>query len=268
MTGFSWYPLNLFGQHANTSAIKLNTDNTVTLEGDTTGPNGELVTAAPSKNAAKFVGTAFGGGFYVEAVFKFNPADVAKANGRGWPSFWSLALEGSLLTGGDQWPGQASGYVHNVEVDFFEYLLVNKNTPKISYNLYGGGMHDWYGVSKKTCSGGLCQAVMPSNMGLKIAPMGTDFTKYHRYGFLWVPALATTQGYGYARFYFDGVQVGSDWHWSPYTNQKPSPVGQPWAFGKLDQQHLILILGTGPGEPLTVQSVNVWQKSAAQNLHN
>ena len=40
----------------------------------------------------------------------------------------------------------------------------------------------------------------------------------------------------------------------------------PWTFGILDQQHVVLILGTGPGEPMTIESVNVWQASAANNL--
>jgi hypothetical protein len=29
----------------------------------------------------------------------------------------------------------------------------------------------------------------------------------------------------------------------------------------------VLILGTGLNEPMTIRSVNVWQTSAAQNLH-
>src|SRR5579859_6688673 len=67
--GYSWYPWKLFGRHANVSAITLNPDGSVTLAGDTTGPNGELTTATPASNPAKFVGTAFGGGAYIDAEF-------------------------------------------------------------------------------------------------------------------------------------------------------------------------------------------------------
>jgi hypothetical protein len=260
--GYSWYPWNLFGHHANTSAIRINPDGSVTLAGDTTGPGGELMTATPASNSAKFVGTAFGGGAYIDAEFKFNPDDVARAQSKGWPAFWSLSLEASMLKGAAQWPGQAPGYVHNVEVDFFEYLFLQYNFPR---NMYGGSMHDWYGIPNVTCPRGLC----PQNMGFQESqrktPEGTDFTQYHHYGFLWVPATDAKRGY--ARFYFDGQSVGPDRQWTRYTNQPPPPTNQPWAFGVLDQQHLMLILGTGPNEPMTIRSVNVWQASAAQNLH-
>jgi len=34
----------------------------------------------------------------------------------------------SLLVGANQWPGQAAGYIDNVEVDFFEADYVTKPT--------------------------------------------------------------------------------------------------------------------------------------------
>jgi hypothetical protein len=261
--GFSWYPWNLFGSHTNTAAIVLNPDGSVMLSGDTTGPNGELVTVSPTHNAGGFVGTAFGGGAYIEAVFKFDPADVARVNSKGWPAFWSLPIEGlqgTKLQDANQWRGQAPGYKHGVEADFFEYLFLRNGDPR---NAYGAGMHDWYGIYNVTCRG-LCQ--QPGNAGKRIAPEGTDFTQYHRYGFLWVPATATSSGY--SRFYFDGNPIGPDQQWTLFSDQPPPPTQQPWAFGVIDRQHLMLILGTGIGEPMTVQSVNVWQVSAAQNLRN
>src|SRR5882672_775314 len=150
---YSWYPWNLFGRHTNLSAIKINPDGSVTLAGDTTGPGGELISATPANNPAKFVGTAFGGGAYIDAEFKFDPDDVARANSKGWPAFWSLALESSVLKGAAQWPGQAPGYMHNVEVDFFEYLYLPYKVPR---NIYGASMHDWYGIPNVTCPRGLC----------------------------------------------------------------------------------------------------------------
>jgi len=261
-SGYSWYPWNLFGSRTNTSAIELNPDGSVTLAGDTTGPDGELTTATAAPNAAGFVGTAFGGGAYIEAVLRFNPADVARANSKGWPAFWSLPLEGSILQGANQWPGQVAGYLHGIEADFFEYLLLPYGGPP---NAYGASLHDWYGVYDVTCRA-LCQQAMPARVGKRTAPMATEFTQYHRYGFLWVPATVTTPGY--ARFYFDGQSIGPDQRWTKYLDQPPPPTNQPWAFGIIDKQHLMLILGTGVGEPMTVQSVNVWQASATPNLHN
>jgi hypothetical protein len=263
-SGFSWYPWRLFGEHANTGAIALNDDGSVTLSGDTTGPNGELITVSPANNADGFVGTAFGGGAYIEAVFKFNPTDVAAGSAGEWPAFWSLSLEGlqgSAYQDASQWPGQAVGYEHNIEADFFEYLFAQSGDPQ---NVYGASLHDIYGIPGVTCPPGLCR--VDSALGKIVAPVGTDFTQYHRYGFLWVPATATKSGY--AAIYLDGQLAAPPQEWTQYTNQPPTPQGQPWAFGVLDQRRLMLILGTGIGEPMTIQSVNVWQASTANNLRH
>jgi hypothetical protein len=261
-SGFLWYPYALFGRHARPSAVGLNTDGSVTLTGDTTGPNGEITSATPASNSAGFVGTAFGGGAYIEAVFKFNPKDVVAAHSKGWPSFWALAAEGSVVSSAaNQWKGQVKGYDHQIEYDFFEYDYVPYNVPP---NVYSSAIHDWYGVYNVTCPG-LCQESTASAVSKRAAPVATDFTQYHRYGYLWVPATATTEGY--ARAYFDGEPIGTDVHWTQFTNQPPTPNGQSWAFGIMDRQHLVLILGTGVGEPMTVESVTVWQASDANNLH-
>lgn len=260
--GFLWYPWQLFGRQTNVGAIQLNSDGSVTLAGDTTGPNGELTTAIPERHGSGLVGIAFGGGAYIESVFRFDPTDVARRNTKGWPSFWALAAEASVLQGANQWPGQPAGFQHQIEADFFEYLLLPYHAPP---NAYGASLHDWYGIRDVTCRG-LCQQGMPPSVGKKLAPANIDFTRYHRYGFLWVPATAGKVGY--ARFYLDGQPVGADQQWTLFTGEPPPPTGEPWAFGILDQQHLVLILGTGVGEPMTVQSVNVWQQSTTRNLHS
>jgi hypothetical protein len=100
--------------------------------------------------------------------------------------------------------------------------------------------------------------------GERIPPAGINFRQFHTYGFLWVPATATTRGYMDA--YFDGHVIGHRVYWTKYTSQAPTPVGKTWAFGRIDQEHLFFILGTGVGEPFTVKSVNVWQRNAASNL--
>jgi hypothetical protein len=170
-------------------------------------------------------------------------------------------MEGNVKLGADQWPGQPAGYVHNVEFDFFEAAYFAKPSA------YGGaGMHDWYGIQGKTCPPGLCGVHMLNPSAERDPPAGTDFKQFHTYGVLWVPATATTQGHVDA--YFDGQRLGATHSWSQYTNQAPTPVGKPWAFGRVDQQHMFFILTTGAGQPFTIKSVNVWQKNASANMSN
>lgn len=259
--GFQWYPWALFGRKTNLGALHLNGDGTITLQGDTSGPNGEIVSILPTKDGGKFVGTAFGGGGYIEAEFKFNPDDVAAANSKGWPAFWALSLEDTAL-GGSQWPGQASGYRHSVEADFFEYLYLPYKVPR---NVYGAGLHDWFGVANVTCPKGLCAQHMNNTDTKRVTAGNTDMNQFHRYGFLWVPATASRPGY--ARFLFDDKPMGPDQKWTQFNDQPPPPTNQPWAFGRLDQQHLVLILGTGVNEPMTIRGVNVWQASDSANVH-
>src|ERR1700722_10029416 len=52
---FAWYPWHFFGKRAKPENITVNMDGTVIFQGDVTGPNGELATAAKTKNARKFV---------------------------------------------------------------------------------------------------------------------------------------------------------------------------------------------------------------------
>jgi hypothetical protein len=96
-------------------------------------------------------------------------------------------------------------------------------------------------------------------------PSTTDFTQYHAFGFLWVPATASAQGY--AQYYFDGQATNDKMTWTQYSGTDVPPPGTtPWTFGVLDPQHVALVLGTGNAEPMRIQSVNVWQASASNNL--
>jgi hypothetical protein len=261
--GYKWYLADMFSKQANPAGVKINSDGSVTMLGDQTGALGALMSIAPYRGTNTFVGTAFGGGAYIEAVMSYDPAQVTAAKianprERIWPSFWSLPMEGNVIQGADHWPGQPAGYVHNVEVDFFEADYPTNPAR------YGVGMHDWWGIRNVTCPG-LCK-ISPNPPGVQLPPAGTNFKQFHTYGFLWVPATATTPGFVDA--FFDGQRTGYKVSWTQYTNQPPTPVGMPWAFGKTDQQHLFFILGTGVGQTFTVKSVNVWQKNTARNMSN
>lgn len=257
-SGFSWYVWDLFGAKADPRAIQINSDGSVTLAGDKTKANGQLVTAV---KASPFVGVAFGGGAYIEATLRFDLDAVSRATVQAWPAFWSLPFEGNVVSGLDGWVGQARDYRHSMEVDFFEAI---RNPEGLSGPAYGASIHEWYGVYRKTCLDGLCGSSMPYHEGMRLVPHDTDFSYYHRYGFLWVPAKPDRRGY--VKFYFDRKQVGPTRYWTLYEDQPPPPQGQPWAFGYLDQQHIFLILSSGLGQPMTVKSVDVWQKDNQSNL--
>jgi len=260
--GFKWYLFNLFSKKASATGVQLNSDGSVTLLGDTTGAGGALMSINAYYGTNTYTGTAFGGGAYIEAVLHYDPAQVNAVHANGtrapYPSFWSLPMEGNVIVGANQWPGQAAGYVHNVEADFFEADYSNPLE-------YGVGAHDWYGIKGKTCPN-LCVVSFQNPSGSRTTPVGTDLRQFHTYGFLWVAATASTPGSISA--YFDGVLIGHTRTWTQFTDQAPTPVGQPWAFGRLDQQHMFFILGAGVNEPMTVKSINVWQTNGSSNMTN
>ena len=63
---------------------------------------------------------------------------------------------------------------------------------------------------------------------------------------------------GSAQYYFDGVATTDLVTWNGPPPTAPPPSGNQ-VFSILDAQQLAIILGTGPGWPLQVRSVNVWQ---------
>jgi hypothetical protein len=244
--GKEWYLWNFFKWAPNSSGITFNSDGSLQMVG---AGNSQIVTAATLGNR-NWVGTAFGGGGYFEATLKFDPALVNTAN--GWPAFWSMAIEHLVDVGDDQWAGQAAGYNHFIEADFFEYDL--GRGPR-----YIGALHDWYGLYNVTCSAFCGVTSDYKRRGIR----GVNWNAYHTVGMLWVPATSTTEGY--AAFYLDNVKMGTTVTWSQFTSQPPPPA-KPWTFGVFDGQHISLVLGTGVNQGLTVQSVKVWQSTGANNL--
>jgi hypothetical protein len=254
--GFQWYFPNYFGTHQPSSSTSFNPDGSVTTSGQRMFSNGNLATMGQISTPPYFVGTAFGGGGYFEAEFRFDPSAVDNRND-GWPAFWNQTLESVLVLPGYQWPGQAPGYTHNVELDTFEFYGDHPFS-------YGASVHDWWGVHNVTCKNH-CGYVSSPLWNTKIVPLGTDWRKYHRVAALWIPAAKGADGS--ISFFFDDRQMGPAIRFSKFTNQPPPPgPSASWTFGAIDQLHLIPIFGAGLKAPITVRSVNVWQKSAAANL--
>lgn len=260
---FKWYLGQFFGWPATVpTAVTINTDNTVTLRGEIARIN----TAAPKSDGKGWTGVAFGGGAFIRAVLKFDP-DISLEGAKSWPGFWSMAIEHFAGEPSEQWAGQSPGYAHFIEPDFFEYDL-----PKsiLGGKRYGGALHEWYGIYGRTCVKIYCSVSNVSGVGSRFSnfiinvPPETDFSEYHEYGFLWVPASKDTPGF--AQYYFDGVATKNLIHWSLFEDQAPPPTMKPWAFGIIDRQHLVLVLQTGANSTMTVGCVEVWQRSDSGNL--
>jgi hypothetical protein len=270
--GYQWYFTNFYSiPPTPSSSVAINPDQSISL--GTAGSSSDIATAV-SLGGNNWRGTTFGGGAYFEATLKFSPAGVM-ANSSTWPAWWSQSIEHAASSGiGDYWIGQQTGYEHFIEPDFFEY-----DTWSFAGNsTYGGAVHDWFGVYGTTTAScantGLCQINNTSGSGSKFSnseialPTSTDFTQYHTYGYLWVPATSSTLGY--AQYYFDEKPTTDRIYWSQFVNNgtlaPPPSSSTPWTFGVMDNMHLLLELDAGASQGMQVQSVNVWQASAANNL--
>ncbi|MGH3429995.1 MAG: hypothetical protein ACRDQZ_20905 [Mycobacteriales bacterium] len=257
-SGYQWYLFNFYGTKPEPALVSLNADGSATVS-SFGNEEATMASAAQISAAPYFRGTAFGGGAYFEATLAFDAKAVNLRN--GWPAWWTVAVEDIDGGHGDQWPGQPAGYDNFAEPDIFEYDQ-GPNYP----NAYFGSMHEWYGLWAHTCAA-YCEVSSAYAAGVRMVPAGTNFAAYHRYGMLWIPATATKKGS--LTYYFDGVQTGQPFTYSQFNHQPPPPTANtPWAFGVLDNQHLVLILGSGASTPLQVRSVSVWQASAAKNVHN
>ena len=173
----------------------------------------------------------FGNGGYFEATMAF-PHHRA-----GGGAFWANDIQNMHRNNKGNW----------IEVDIAEFDQAD---------VYGFAMHNWYGV---TGSGAKVDTGPIS--GSPASPAGADYARPNKYGFLWVPATATTKGYG--QYFFNGAQVGHTITWDQYDPaMKMPPVLGSTAFSVLDSRQLSLILGTG-GSPTTVYGVSVWQAACS-----
>lgn len=255
----SWYLWNYFGSLAHSANITVTDGVSAVLNGELVGPNGNLVSAYVAGSTDTFKGTVYGGGGYFEATISFDPATVSACCSNGWPSWWLYSIEhvayNNLTDLSAHWDGQAAGYSVYNETDILEYIYTGTKP-----DYYTATVHTHYGITDHVVSSST------NNGNLMAVPSKTMFTSPHKYGFLWVPATETTEGYG--QYYFDQVAVGPRVTWTDFValEESPPPSGTS-KYGVIDDRHLVLILGTGPGAPMTVYNVQVWQKDATHNIH-
>ena len=255
-SGKKWYFPNFFGiQPPSASTVTFNGYNMVVG-----GNNGSVMIQTAGASNGSFVGTAFGGGGYFEVVLAFSSAQVIAANGSGgtslwggWPAAWCNSLENWL--GATQWVGQAAGYTHAPEVDLMEFATWSNPG-------YASTIHEFYGISHAgNVSNGVGGGTNYMNAGL---PSPGNYSAFHRYGVLWIPATGSTSGS--ITYYLDGVATASTVSWTQFTTQAPPPGTAPWTFGVTDTQHLVLQISTGTNQPVTVGYVAAWQKDGSGNL--
>lgn len=264
-SGFKFY---LTGTHGwdDTPASKLtfNGDGSLTLTGAGAGGGGIYSIAAKGTPATDWRGTAFGGGAYFEATLSFDPAPINDAHeANGFPAFWANPVEHAAESSvnADNWQGQPDWFVHYTELDFMEYNVSGSDSRLFQYN---GTVIDWSG----TWTGSNYPNMHQNSLNRQITlPVGTDFTQPHRYGFLWVPATPTSDGY--FQWYFDGLPTSARVTYSyydPVNPPSPPALGSPWLYGVVDGQHPVLHLNPDAVGSLRIYSVDVWQASSVGNI--
>jgi hypothetical protein len=247
--GFKWYVQYPYGASTTpANRFSLTTDGLVLTPQSGDNTQWMMATAAKrSSNAQGFVGNVFGGvdGYYAEAQISFDNTLVNTSN--GWPSFWAESLQHMITT--DQWAGQASGYAHFIEDDFFEYDTAAGS----GANSYGQAVHDWYGLYKVTCSG-FCDDTLP-NFVVKLNT--TTWTTPHTISQLYIPGTASNGFVGLLQNFFDGVHVNVNYTWTNAGARTP-PLVAPYLGSIMDRQSVAIVLGTGVGAPMTIRYVRVW----------
>ncbi|WP_203468532.1 hypothetical protein [Dechloromonas sp. TW-R-39-2] len=246
------FEFRFFGWKYNKDNDYLDENGNLVVSGSKKFANGHLATATLDQNDHdSYVGTVFKGGAYFEIEFKFDPSTVNTKN--GWPSFWAIPIvNNGKKFAGLTWPGAADKYANTVEIDIFEYNQSNKF-------YYGGGFHNWYGVYNETCVPNFCRYSIPTRDSKRFPGLFFDFSKFHRYGLLWVPATSSRQGS--ATFFVDSHKVGMGVTWDYRVDDDFDLKKWEKGFSSIDREKYMLIVGTGYEQPLTIRSLKVWQKN-------
>jgi hypothetical protein len=273
--GFNWYRTKFFGYATEpVSTIAFTSDGLMLTPSSVTGSY-NIATAAPANNTQGYVGNAFGGAAYFEAKIKFDPTTVNFS--QGFPAFWGFSIEHAANMGADHPAGTLAGFQHFIEDDFFEFDI-----SWASSIAYGTAIHDWYGIYSSTCQEGyrnglpgFCDVTnngigTPYNnfVSTKHNSVMIDWTQWHTVGQLWVPGSRYLHAKGYVQNFIDGqpAYAGNGTYaplsktgWKDVASAFTDPLNSPTTFSVLDSDHLMIILGTGQGEPFTVRYVKVWQ---------
>jgi len=287
-TGYHWYTKHPFGggtQPSGDFSIGSSSELVITPSSGNNYNQDAIATAYPNSSAAngeQWIGTAFGGGAYFQAVFAFDGPTVVNSGYAGWPAFWSMSVEHWANVGGDNWPGQSTSpnFTHFIEDDFFEY------DDSSNANFWGSGLWDWSNVYQASCptgyqANGFCGILNAGNRqgsdnGIDTILLSNparsvtwNTTTYHTLGALWVPGTPANGNIGSREIFFDGVmapaQAGSSainntTSWTDGTMPLPASLpNSPEIWSIHDKQNVVMVLGSGVSQPFHIKSVQVWQ---------
>ena len=249
-SGYLWYVAPWAGSTTTPSS-----DLAITSSALTISDGGEIQTAIPGVSSTGWMGTGWegGSGIYIEASIAMQ--NVGNINSTAWPAFWlqDLTTESGV---GDAMPGN-SGHTEGVENDILEY---NPSSGFWGSDDYASTLHDW-----TDGSGNLDN----SNNALICPTVGTDFTAYHKYGMLWVPASSSNSYCGYRQCFFDGqpmaaaMWIGNQDYTAGVFPPTVASMGS-YMFSDMDHHPLDLILSAGPGSPtVSIQYVHIYAASSS-----
>jgi hypothetical protein len=233
--GSNWQKFDFYGVNPSSVNVTQNADGSVTINPGGDNYGAQLSTASVGTTGRNFSGIAFGGGGYFQATM----------SSTGPMSFWANDIE--------TMNGVSMGKGADPQASWMEADIAEFDSP----GAYGFTLHNWYGPI------GSGDVVNANENGA--SPPGANYAQPNTYGMLWVPATSTTRGY--AKFYFNGSQVGNTITWNQYVpGSGPPSLRNGTAFSVLDRLHLALILGAGSSTSTTVYNVEVWQASAVDDI--
>ncbi len=200
-------------------------------------------------------GTVFlpGKGIYFEARIACD--DLEHISKNGWAGFWSMTMPiasrprnmnpppWSMSVENVPMPGW-QGKWETIENDIMEY------NPSWGHpHQFDSTIHDWSSGAESGNIGNFNAVVYP--------PAGTDYTQWHTYGQLWIPASADNGWHGYRQVYFDGVPQQAICWIGNQISDTSQPAGS-YLFGMCDgtpksppQWRNLMIGGAMGGTPNT-----------------
>ena len=249
---------NWFAVPGASNGVRQNSDGSVTDLGPINGGNWHYNFHFGTERDAgggNFGGVAFGGGGYFEIVMSIQGnikgwCTPGQGDCNGWPAWWFDALEGAYK----DFPNPPCHPMQHIEYDAAEFLPASNRD-------YSAGIIHWSDANSPPDRFNNNSTGQDSNVHIANQ---TDFSGRNKFGWLWVPATSTTQGY--CKQYYNDKQVGATYTWTPYTGgSKPGDPGcPPWSV--LDMQHCRMMVGTCTQNPLTVYACSVWQKDDSKNV--